>query len=133
MWVLLLYFCFTNIFNVNYDLLASSDFKHRYICRFDSVPSMELHCGYHCMDQRGRLSSNFSIYPLKLFWWCTTILNAIFNLCFMVGPTIWFLAIIYLISGVPGGYVLWYRPLYRAMRYKLSTRWINWLSEIWWS
>ncbi|GAA0142691.1 transfer/carrier protein [Lithospermum erythrorhizon] len=32
------------------------------------------------------------------------------------GPTIWFLAIIYLISGVPGSYVLWYRPLYRAMR-----------------
>ncbi|GFQ06429.1 secretory carrier-associated membrane protein 1 [Phtheirospermum japonicum] len=32
------------------------------------------------------------------------------------GPTIWFLAIIYLISGVPGAYVLWYKPLYRAMR-----------------
>ncbi|XP_028808473.1 secretory carrier-associated membrane protein 1 isoform X1 [Neltuma alba] len=32
------------------------------------------------------------------------------------GPTIWFLAIIYFISGVPGGYVLWYRPLYRATR-----------------
>ncbi|XP_039006922.1 secretory carrier-associated membrane protein 1-like isoform X1 [Hibiscus syriacus] len=32
------------------------------------------------------------------------------------GPTIWFLSIIYFISGVPGGYVLWYRPLYRAMR-----------------
>ncbi|EYU26117.1 hypothetical protein ABFS83_08G108000 [Erythranthe nasuta] len=32
------------------------------------------------------------------------------------GPTIWFLSIIYLISGVPGAYVLWYRPLYRAMR-----------------
>ncbi|KAL2459042.1 Secretory carrier-associated membrane protein [Forsythia ovata] len=29
---------------------------------------------------------------------------------------IWFLAIIYFISGVPGAYVLWYRPLYRAMR-----------------
>ncbi|KAJ8434916.1 hypothetical protein Cgig2_003355 [Carnegiea gigantea] len=28
--------------------------------------------------------------------------------------TIWFLAIIYFISGVPGAYVLWYRPLYRA-------------------
>ncbi|KAJ6952746.1 hypothetical protein NC653_041776 [Populus alba x Populus x berolinensis] len=33
-----------------------------------------------------------------------------------LGPTIWFLAIIYFISGVPGGYVMWYRPLYRAMR-----------------
>ncbi|XP_073309129.1 secretory carrier-associated membrane protein 1-like isoform X1 [Primulina huaijiensis] len=32
------------------------------------------------------------------------------------GPTIWFLAIIYFISAVPGAYVLWYRPLYRAMR-----------------
>lgn len=30
--------------------------------------------------------------------------------------TIWFLAIIYFISGVPGAYVLWYRPLYRAFR-----------------
>ncbi|KAL8129740.1 hypothetical protein V2J09_018895 [Rumex salicifolius] len=30
--------------------------------------------------------------------------------------TIWFLAIIYLIAGVPGGYVLWYKPLYRAFR-----------------
>ena len=36
-----------------------------------------------------------------------------------VGPTIWFLAIIYLISGVPGAYVGWYRPLYRATRYNL--------------
>lgn len=32
------------------------------------------------------------------------------------GPTIWFLAVIYLISGVPGAYVMWYRPLYRASR-----------------
>ncbi|KAL6992632.1 Secretory carrier-associated membrane protein 2 [Sarracenia purpurea var. burkii] len=32
------------------------------------------------------------------------------------GPTIWFLAIIYFISGVPLAYVLWYRPLYRAFR-----------------
>ncbi|KAL8130436.1 hypothetical protein V2J09_019591 [Rumex salicifolius] len=30
--------------------------------------------------------------------------------------TIWFLAVIYLIAGVPGAYVLWYRPLYRAFR-----------------
>uniref|UniRef100_A0A5B7A412 Secretory carrier-associated membrane protein n=1 Tax=Davidia involucrata TaxID=16924 RepID=A0A5B7A412_DAVIN len=29
---------------------------------------------------------------------------------------IWFLAIIYFIAGVPGAYVLWYRPLYRAFR-----------------
>ncbi|XP_019448993.1 PREDICTED: secretory carrier-associated membrane protein 1-like [Lupinus angustifolius] len=32
------------------------------------------------------------------------------------GPTIWFLAIIYFIAGAPGSYVMWYRPLYRAMR-----------------
>ncbi|WCJ26966.1 Secretory carrier-associated membrane protein [Euphorbia peplus] len=32
------------------------------------------------------------------------------------GVKIWFLAVIYFISGVPGGYVLWYRPLYRAFR-----------------
>ncbi|XP_051125732.1 secretory carrier-associated membrane protein 2-like isoform X1 [Andrographis paniculata] len=31
-------------------------------------------------------------------------------------PKIWFLAIIYFISGIPGAYVLWYRPLYRAFR-----------------
>ncbi|XP_057415714.1 secretory carrier-associated membrane protein-like [Lotus japonicus] len=32
------------------------------------------------------------------------------------GVKIWFLAVIYFISGVPGAYVLWYRPLYRAFR-----------------
>lgn len=32
------------------------------------------------------------------------------------GPTIWFLAVIYFISGVPTAFILWYRPLYRAMR-----------------
>ncbi|XP_057428923.1 secretory carrier-associated membrane protein-like isoform X1 [Lotus japonicus] len=32
------------------------------------------------------------------------------------GVKIWFLAIIYFIAGVPGAYVLWYRPLYRAFR-----------------
>ncbi|KAK8992305.1 hypothetical protein V6N11_048391 [Hibiscus sabdariffa] len=30
------------------------------------------------------------------------------------GARIWFLAIIYFTAGVPGAYVLWYRPLYRA-------------------
>ncbi|XVF87555.1 hypothetical protein PTKIN_Ptkin18bG0129800 [Pterospermum kingtungense] len=29
---------------------------------------------------------------------------------------IWFLAIIYFVAGVPGAYVLWYRPLYRTFR-----------------
>ncbi|XP_015694908.1 putative secretory carrier-associated membrane protein 1 isoform X2 [Oryza brachyantha] len=32
------------------------------------------------------------------------------------GVKIWLLAIIYFIAGVPGSYVLWYRPLYHAMR-----------------
>jgi len=32
------------------------------------------------------------------------------------GVKIWLLSIIYFISGVPGAYVLWYRPLYNAMR-----------------
>ncbi|XP_061346713.1 secretory carrier-associated membrane protein 1 isoform X2 [Gastrolobium bilobum] len=32
------------------------------------------------------------------------------------GPIIWLLAIIYFISGAPGSYVMWYRPLYRAAR-----------------
>ncbi|CAO2197387.1 unnamed protein product [Urochloa humidicola] len=32
------------------------------------------------------------------------------------GIMIWLLAIIYFISGVPGAFVLWYRPLYNAMR-----------------
>ncbi|XP_010556826.1 PREDICTED: secretory carrier-associated membrane protein 2 [Tarenaya hassleriana] len=32
------------------------------------------------------------------------------------GPTIWLLSSIYFISGVPGAYVFWYRPLYRATR-----------------
>lgn len=32
------------------------------------------------------------------------------------GVKIWFLAVIYFIAGVPGAYVLWYRPLYRAFR-----------------
>jgi hypothetical protein len=30
---------------------------------------------------------------------------------------IWFLAVIYAICGIPGSFVLWYRPLYRAMRF----------------
>ncbi|OWM91281.1 hypothetical protein CDL15_Pgr000225 [Punica granatum] len=33
-----------------------------------------------------------------------------------LGVKVWFLAVIYFISGVPGAYVLWYRPLYRAFR-----------------
>ncbi|KAK1422874.1 hypothetical protein QVD17_18163 [Tagetes erecta] len=32
------------------------------------------------------------------------------------GTSIWLLAVIYVITGIPGSYFLWYRPLYRAMR-----------------
>ncbi|MQL98910.1 hypothetical protein Taro_031626 [Colocasia esculenta] len=38
------------------------------------------------------------------------------------GVKIWLLAIIYFIAGVPGAYVLWYRPLYRAMRTESALR-----------
>ncbi|WOK96557.1 secretory carrier-associated membrane protein 1 isoform X2 [Canna indica] len=32
------------------------------------------------------------------------------------GINIFFLGVIYFVAGVPGAYILWYRPLYRAMR-----------------
>ncbi|XP_022723406.1 secretory carrier-associated membrane protein 5-like isoform X2 [Durio zibethinus] len=38
------------------------------------------------------------------------------------GVRIWFLAIIYFIAGVPGAYLLWYRPLYRAFRNESALR-----------
>ncbi|XP_074562518.1 secretory carrier-associated membrane protein 4-like isoform X1 [Curcuma longa] len=38
------------------------------------------------------------------------------------GVRIWFLAVIYFILGVPGAYLLWYRPLYRAMRNESALR-----------
>lgn len=50
---------------------------------------------------------------LCLLWNLFTMLVGCFN---GQGPAILFLAIIYVICGVPGAYVLWYRPLYRAMR-----------------
>ncbi|PPR83893.1 hypothetical protein GOBAR_AA36820 [Gossypium barbadense] len=59
--------------------------------RFGSLSHLECGSCYYSLDQRRR-------------W------------VFKVSPTIWFLAIIYFIIGVPGGYVMWYRPLYRAMR-----------------
>nr|CAB3464794.1 unnamed protein product [Digitaria exilis] len=41
------------------------------------------------------------------------------------GVIIWLLAIIYFISGAPGAYVLWYRPLYNAMRLSMHIWQIN--------
>jgi len=38
------------------------------------------------------------------------------------GVKIWFLSVIYFISGVPGAYFLWYRPLYRASRTESAMR-----------
>lgn len=35
----------------------------------------------------------------------------------VLGVKIFFLAFIYALLGVPLSYVMWYRPLYRAMRY----------------
>ncbi|KAH7289574.1 hypothetical protein KP509_30G009500 [Ceratopteris richardii] len=32
------------------------------------------------------------------------------------GVKIWLLAVIYALTGIPGSYVLWYKPLYQAMR-----------------
>ncbi|GMJ03365.1 secretory carrier 3, Secretory carrier membrane protein 1 [Hibiscus trionum] len=32
------------------------------------------------------------------------------------GPIIWLLAVIYILTGIPGGFYLWYRPLYNAAR-----------------
>ncbi|XP_076948815.1 secretory carrier-associated membrane protein 2-like isoform X1 [Bidens hawaiensis] len=37
-------------------------------------------------------------------------------------PQIWFLSLIYFMSGVPLAYVLWYRPLYRAFRNESALR-----------
>ncbi|CAN1221949.1 Secretory carrier-associated membrane protein 3 [Linum grandiflorum] len=48
-------------------------------------------------------------FSYVLFFW-------LFQLVCNIGVKIWFLAIIYFISGVPGAYFLWYRPLYRAFR-----------------
>ncbi|KAE8696616.1 Secretory carrier-associated membrane protein 1 [Hibiscus syriacus] len=33
-----------------------------------------------------------------------------------VGPIIWLLAVIYTLTGIPGGFYFWYRPLYQAAR-----------------
>lgn len=38
------------------------------------------------------------------------------------GVNIWLLAIIYAIAGCPGSYVLWYKPLYRAMSNESALR-----------
>lgn len=38
------------------------------------------------------------------------------------GVKIWLLAIIYALAGIPGSYVLWYKPLYQAMRNESALR-----------
>jgi hypothetical protein len=45
----------------------------------------------------------------------------IFKKIVFADPRIWFLAVIYFITGCPGAYFLWYRPLYRAMRYCINS------------
>jgi hypothetical protein len=56
-----------------------------------------------------------------LFWnfICVT---AVWIIGDAAGPKIWFLAIIYFVTGVPGAYYCWYRPLYRAMRKESAFR-----------
>jgi hypothetical protein len=56
-----------------------------------------------------------AVYFSTSFEWISTNLELIQWLAW-IGVMIWLLAIIYFISGVPGAYVLWYRPLYNAMR-----------------
>lgn len=56
-----------------------------------------------------------TILPCRVNFLITTL--KLILLAFWPGVKIWLLAIIYFIAGVPGAYVLWYRPLYRAMRY----------------
>ncbi|KAM0014659.1 hypothetical protein Hdeb2414_s0034g00726321 [Helianthus debilis subsp. tardiflorus] len=48
-----------------------------------------------------------------LIWNLVTVTTAWFK---GAALEIWLLAVIYLITGIPGAYILWYRPLYRAMR-----------------
>ncbi|KAF8029869.1 hypothetical protein BT93_E2325 [Corymbia citriodora subsp. variegata] len=57
--------------------------------------------------------STFLGLVLCLFWNVIAVMTAWIK---GQGVKIWFLAIIYFISGVPGAYFLWYRPLYRAFR-----------------
>lgn len=38
------------------------------------------------------------------------------------GVKIWLLALIYALAGIPGSYVLWYKPLYKAMRNESALR-----------
>jgi hypothetical protein len=60
------------------------------------------------LDQGGRYAQQFCA-SIKLS-------DAYFRIALFSGVKIWLLAIIYFIAGVPGAYVLWYRPLYNAMR-----------------
>lgn len=60
------------------------------------------------------------LHVIKYSFWIYLMLGEIDRfLIFGVGVKIWFLAVIYFISGAPGSYVLWYRPLYRVFRYIL--------------
>lgn len=48
--------------------------------------------------------------------------NIIFCNLLATGVKIFFLAIIYALMGIPLSYLLWYRPLYRAMRYIVNVK-----------
>ncbi|KAJ0983723.1 hypothetical protein J5N97_011978 [Dioscorea zingiberensis] len=64
-------------------------------------------------SQGGRTEEERTGLTLCLFWNIIAVTAAWIK---GEGVKIWLLAIIYFISGVPGAYVLWYKPLYRAMR-----------------
>lgn len=91
-------------------------------CRIVCVSPVEHRSCYHSMDQRRRfiyISPLFVFYVLELslsYIWFSDTMYIGLCLFVVVGVKIWFLAIIYFIAGVPGAYVLWYRPLYRAFR-----------------
>lgn len=66
-------------------------------------------CHYTMLDSILSAKMNFINYTM----------TKLILFAFWIGVKIWFLAIIYFISGVPGAFLLWYRPLYRAMRHSV--------------
>ncbi|KAJ6308412.1 hypothetical protein OIU76_018070, partial [Salix suchowensis] len=70
--------------------------------------------------------------------WLGIVLCLVFNLIAVTvcwirggGVKIFFLATIYVLMGCPLSYVLWYRPLYRAMRQVFINAFIFWINSAW--
>lgn len=136
-WCMDLRFCYTadgeclpNVMNVLY--------------RYALVFNLELYCrncgvgkgvGYCCLWWVVPISDHRKGVTVLLFAirLCRAVTTAVLwfdvwlflAMCFVLtllshwytGVQIWFLAIIYILAGFPGSYFLWYRPVYRAMRY----------------